>query len=113
MRIFRTRRYQRDLKRLKLTATEAASIELAVVENPTAGDVIPGLRGLRKLRFAMRDKGKRGGGRVVYFLLTTEGAAVMMFAYAKSVKEDLSSEERKYAVWLMEHWENETPEQDD
>jgi hypothetical protein len=110
MRVFRTRRYQRDLKRLRLTAAEATLIELAIIEDPDVGDVIPGLRGLRKLRFAMRDKGKRGGGRAVYFLMMSEGAAVMMFAYAKSVKEDLSSDERKYALWLMEHWQDEAPE---
>ena len=113
MRIFRTRSYERDLKRLRLTAVEATLIETAIVENPTAGDIIPGLHGLRKLRFAMRDRGKRGGGRAVYFLLTAEGAAVMLFAYAKSMKEDLSSEERRYALSLMEHWQDEAPEQDD
>lgn len=35
--------------------------------NPTAGDLIPGTGGVRKLRWALEGRGKRGGARVVYF----------------------------------------------
>jgi len=37
--------------------------------NPEAGDVIQGTGGLRKLRFAdsRRNKGKRGGLRIIYY----------------------------------------------
>ena len=34
---------------------------------PDAGDVIPGGSGLRKLRWAVRGHGKRGGARVIYY----------------------------------------------
>ena len=33
--------------------------------NPESGDVIPGLAGLRKLRWSAKGKGKRGGGRII------------------------------------------------
>lgn len=111
MRIFRTKRYLRDVKQLRLSEAEGALIELAIIENPTAGDVIPGLRGLRKMRFAFGNRGKRGGGRAIYFLIMSDGAVVMMFAYAKSMKEDLYENERKYALSLMENWKHDKGEE--
>jgi hypothetical protein len=58
----------------------------------------------------MRDRGKRGGASGLF--PSDQRAAVMMFAYAKSMKEDLTPEERRYALWLMEHWQDEAPQQD-
>lgn len=37
--------------------------------NPAAGDVVPETGGVRKVRFAARSKGKRGGVRVIYYYL--------------------------------------------
>jgi hypothetical protein len=49
--------------------------------------VIPDLGGIRKLRFSLGGKGKRGGGRAIYFLMVSEDLAFMLFAYAKSEKK--------------------------
>jgi hypothetical protein len=38
-----------------------------IAANPTAGDVIPGSGGCRKVRWAGSGRGKRGGARVIYF----------------------------------------------
>jgi hypothetical protein len=42
--------------------------ELAVylINHPDAGDVIQGSGGIRKLRWASKGKGKRGGARIIY-----------------------------------------------
>jgi hypothetical protein len=76
-------------------------LEAEIAVNPQAGDVIPGLMGLRKIRFALGNKGKRGGGRAVYFLMVSDDVAVMIFAYAKSAQEDLTTEQRKAALALL------------
>jgi len=55
------------LKKLHATKDEIDALEAAIVANPNAGDVIPGLGGIRKLRFAVGGKGKRGGGRAINF----------------------------------------------
>ena len=34
--------------------------------NPTAGDLIQGTGGVRKLRWGLEERGKRGGARVIY-----------------------------------------------
>ena len=35
--------------------------------NPMAGDLIQGTGGIRKLRWALEGRGKRGGSRIIYF----------------------------------------------
>jgi len=41
-----------------------------IADNPLAGDVIPGADDVRKVRWAVAGKGKRGGARVIYFNLS-------------------------------------------
>jgi hypothetical protein len=35
------------------------------LKNPTKGDIIPGSKGLRKIRVLSSGRGKRGGSRVI------------------------------------------------
>jgi len=101
MQIVRTGLYLRQMKRLGASSTDMGRLEAEIALNPQVGDVIPGLMGLRKIRFALGNKGKRGGGRAVYFLMVSEDVAVMIFAYAKSAQEDLTTEQRKAALALL------------
>jgi|1048.fasta_scaffold127803_1 hypothetical protein len=101
MQIVRTGLYLRQMKRLGASSTDMGRLEAEIAVNPQAGDVIPGLMGLRKIRFALGNKGKRGGGRAVYFLMVSDDVAVMIFAYAKSAQEDLTMEQRKAALALL------------
>ena len=57
--------------------------------NPDAGDVIPGLGGLRKVRWAAGGKGKRGGARVIYLARTARGDLVLVTAYTKGRIENI------------------------
>jgi hypothetical protein len=101
MQIVRTGLYLRQMKRLGASSTDMGRLEAEIALNPQAGNVIPGLMGLRKIRFALGNKGKRGGGRAVYFLMVSDDVAVMIFAYAKSAQEDLTMEQRKAALALL------------
>ncbi|MCA3270405.1 MAG: hypothetical protein ING12_00290 [Roseomonas sp.] len=101
MQIVRTGLYLRQMKRLGASSTVMGRLEAEIALNPQAGDVIPGLMGLRKIRFSLGNKGKRGGGRAVYFLMVSDDVAVMIFAYAKSAQEDLTTEQRKAALALL------------
>jgi hypothetical protein len=49
-----------------LADDDYAHMQIALVQNPSLGDVIRGGRGLRKLRYAVSGRGKRGGIRVIY-----------------------------------------------
>jgi hypothetical protein len=101
VKLVRTGRYLKDLKRLGVTTAEVAKLETQVASDPLAGDVIPGLNGLRKLRFGFGGRGKRGGGRAIYFLILAEDMAIMVFAYGKSSQEDLTHEQKRAALALI------------
>ena len=101
MKIVRTRTYLKDLKRMGVSVAEAAVIEHTISSDPEAGDVIKGLDGIRKMRFAFGGRGKRGGGRAVYFLMVSDDMAAMLFAYAKNEQTDLTPDQRKQALRLM------------
>ncbi|WP_395707914.1 type II toxin-antitoxin system RelE/ParE family toxin [Reyranella sp.] len=62
--------------------------------HPTAGDLVPGTGGVRKLRWALEGRGKRGGARVIYFYHDTAMPLFALTAYAKNQQADLSQRER-------------------
>ena len=50
-----------------------AALQQSLIESPEAGDVVPGSGGVRKVRWGMPGRGKRGGLRVIYYLRTKRG----------------------------------------
>jgi len=68
---------------------------------PLAGDLIPGLGGVRKLRFAPKGRGKRGGFRVIYYVLSDEIPILALLLYAKNEQDDMSSGQRKMVMALV------------
>ena len=65
-------------------------LQLRLVANPDAGDLIPRSGGLRKVRLGVAGRGKRGGARVIYYWVTAKSQIYMLVAYAKNVQEDLT-----------------------
>jgi hypothetical protein len=72
-------------------------LQAALMANPEAGEVIEGTGGLRKVRFAdrQRGKGKRGGLRVIYYWWGAGSQFWLFTVYGKGEVEDLTSYERK------------------
>jgi hypothetical protein len=104
MEIVRTNRYLKDLKRLNATKTEVDALEAMIAQHPLSGDVIPGLRGIRKIRFAFDGRGKRGGGRAIYFLRVSEELVIMLNAYAKSEQDELTGDQKKLALAVLKEF---------
>ncbi len=73
-----------------------------LIERPDAGPLIPGAGGLRKLRWAMPGRGKRGGARVIYYWRTAADVVYLVFAYAKNDQEDLTPEQARQLGRLIE-----------
>lgn len=65
-----------------------------LAHNPTAGDLIPGTGGVRKLRWGLQGRGKRGGARVIYFYHSARLPLFALTAYAKNERADLSQEDK-------------------
>ncbi|MEO8367878.1 MAG: type II toxin-antitoxin system RelE/ParE family toxin [Candidatus Solibacter sp.] len=92
-RVFATRRYEREAKRLLSTA-EIANMENAIAADPESHPVIPGTGGVRKARWARAGRGKSGGVRVIYYYFVRDGEVYMLAVYAKGDQADLSATEK-------------------
>jgi len=72
-----------------------------IAQNPECGDVMPGTGGVRKLRWALLGKGKRGGARVIYYYHDRDMPILLITMYPKSAKRDLSQAEKNELKKLM------------
>lgn len=72
--------------------------------NPKSGDVIEGTGGLRKVRFsdARRNKGKRGGLRVIYYWWLSGSQFWLFTIYDKDQLDDLSVAQKKILKDLLD-----------
>jgi hypothetical protein len=75
--------------------------------NPSLGDVIQGSGGLRKMRTALKGKGKRGGSRVIYYYFNTAKRFYLLTIYAKNEVSDLTTAQKKQLKLFMEVWRDE------
>jgi mRNA-degrading endonuclease RelE of RelBE toxin-antitoxin system len=64
------------------------------------GDLMPGLGGVRKLRFAPSGRGKRGGFRVIYYVYNEGQPILALLIYGKNEQHDLSPAQRKVVADL-------------
>ena len=65
------------------------ALQLHLLQYPESGAIIQGSGGVRKLRWARRGTGKRGGLRIIYFLRTEQGQVWLLTLYAKNVKDSI------------------------
>jgi len=63
---------------------EAAEFVTYLADNPEAGDVMVGCKGLRKVRWKREGGGKLGGVRAIYLLRTARGEIALLMAYRKA-----------------------------
>ena len=68
---------------------EYAELQHYLNEHPETGVVVPGSGGVRKLRWAVSGRGKRGGLRVIYYLRRTRSEIWLLTLYGKNVREDI------------------------
>src|SRR5215470_18358486 len=101
MPIVRLQPYLRGMRQMGIDEAGMAKIELEIVASPNH-PMIKGLRGVRKARVARPGTGKRGGGRVIYYVPIGTDTFYMMAAYSKNEQDDLSNEQRKRILAALE-----------
>lgn len=84
-----------------LSETDLFELELLLTVDPDAGDLIPSGRGLRKLRWSAKGRGKRGGARVIYYHVTAQHTILLITTYAKNERDDLDRRQLQVLAALV------------
>jgi hypothetical protein len=74
---------------LYLSDDEYADLQRTLIGDPEAGDVIRGTGGVRKLRWGIAGRGKRGGIRIIYYVRAQQGQIWMLTLYAKNEEQTI------------------------
>ena len=72
-----------------------AGLQAWLAKHPDVGDVIRASGGLRKIRWAAKGHGKRGGLRVIYYWWMGKDRISMLFVYPKNELDDLDADQLK------------------
>ena len=92
--------FTRQVQRL-LDTESYHLLQLRLVGDPEAGDLIRGTGGLRKIRWQGAGRGKRGGVRVIYYWAASDDVVLMLLMYGKNERDDLSAEQMKVLATLV------------
>lgn len=90
-----------DWKDLGLDDEDLSHLQIALTENPEAGDLIKGAGGARKIRFVGKSIGKRGGTRIIYAHLKDRNTIALFIAYGKKEKGDLNAADKRVLKELI------------
>lgn len=85
-----------------LTREERAELIAALARNPQGGDLVPGLGGIRKMRFAAGGQGKRGAFRVIWFVATADMPVMALLLYGKNEQANPTPEQRRAMLAVVE-----------
>ena len=78
-------------------------LQFALFLRPDAGDLIRGSGGLRKLRWELPGRGKRGGLRVIYYW-DPPTTIFMLLPYPKNAQEDLTPDQLRKLRAVVKEW---------
>lgn len=92
--VIRTPTFLSDAKAAGLSDDEQDEIVSEISKSPAAGAVMEGTGGCRKLRFAGKGKGKRGGYRTVHYNAGDDVPVLLLALIDKGKDENLSKAER-------------------
>jgi len=83
-----------------------AAFQKQLMDDPNCGAVMPGCGGLRKVRLADpgRQKGKRGGARVIYLHVPEADWVLLLAIYGKGERDDMTPAEKKVLKKLAEEF---------
>lgn len=85
-----------------LTDEEYGEFQRELAADLGAGEVIPGLGGLRKVRLALSGRGKRGSARVLYLLFVRAETVFLLYVFTKGEFEDLPPDKRRVMRRLVD-----------
>jgi len=78
-----------------LDDSDLLELESDLLSNPAKGNVIQGTIGLRKLRWKVPGKGKRGGIRLLYVDFAKHSKLILVSLIKKNETENISAKDKK------------------
>ena len=96
MRFIETANFARRSREL-MPEDSLASLREWLTGHPEWGPVIPGCAGLRKLRWALAGRGRRGGLRVLYLSWPARDSIMLVHVYEKNRGEPSWGQLRRLA----------------
>ena|SRR3990172_8664158 len=85
-----------------LSDEEYRLLQIQLINKPDSGKVIQGSGGLRKLRWSAGGHGKRGGLRIIYYWFVSRDILLLLFAYPKSERDELTPEQLRKLKKVVE-----------
>ena len=71
------------------TDLDLSAVQEKILCDPRVGNLIPSSQGLRKMLIPLRDQGRRGEVRIIYYF-DERYTVYVLLAYAKASKTDLT-----------------------
>ena len=97
--------FQDKIFELGVTEDGVGMIQWQIMLDPKKHPVIPGTGGLRKMRYAIGNRGKSGGVRVLYVDFDKYAITYLITAYAKNEQDNISTSDRHKLRLLIEQLE--------
>jgi hypothetical protein len=85
-----------------LTRDDKARLIGTLAADPLAGDLIPGLGGIRKLRFAAGGRGKSSAFRVIYYVAHADMPVLALLLYGKNEQANPTPAQRRAILAMVE-----------
>ena len=86
--------FRKAWKRLGLSDEDREAMEEELLSNPTAGKIMRETGGARKLRYALGNRGKSAGARIIYAYFQEWGRLYFLTVFSKHDKPNLTGQER-------------------
>ncbi len=87
--------FEKSWKQLNLSEKDLRVLENIILEKPDIGEVIQGTGGLRKMRFAIDNRGKSHSIRILYIDFSYYEKTYFLFAYPKNELENITDKQKQ------------------
>ena len=93
--------FSRRWKEIGLSDEELLALQIMLLKDPDSGPIIEGAGGIRKVRFAIENRGKSSGIRVCYADFAEYEVIYLITAFEKNEKENLNQQEKNVLKKLI------------
>jgi hypothetical protein len=94
-------------KEIGLSDDELQTLQIMLLKDPKSGPIIEGTGGIRKVRFPLENRGKRGSVRVCYTDFDEYEVIYLITAFEKKEQENLTNDEKNVLKKLVKSLKNE------